>query len=152
MERSRRGLALILRDKESQVLEKCFIPVLKSFSPCFPKTPTTASLPDPSQATPCCPGPHPGRHSFPTQLVTPQPTPRDTEETGYLRDQADWCHSHSHQLWPFNTALLSWKQPKESLTSRDSKPEPPVDCKTRKTTQRACTPPLSGLLPTQAPH
>lgn len=69
VERSRRGLALIFRDKESQVLEKCLILVFKPFSPYSRKTPTSASLPGPSQATPTLPGSPPvGGPPFPHSL------------------------------------------------------------------------------------
>lgn len=115
VERSSRGLALILRDKENQRLEKCLIPVLKPVSPYPPKTLAPAFLPDPSQAVPCAaPLSAAGQLCFPTQLVTPRPAPRDTEEKGPLKSQAGWCHSHSHRPWPFNTTSTAGSGPSAS--------------------------------------
>lgn len=115
MERSRKGLALILRDKDSQLLGKCFILAFKSFSH-SPKTQASTSLPSPSQSTPLLSWAPPQAALFPTQFVTLLSTPRDTEEISHLRDQADWCHSHSHQTVPSTPTSRAGSNPRASNT------------------------------------
>lgn len=151
MERSRRGLALILRDNDSQVRGKCFILAFKSFSPYSPKTQASTSLPNSSQSTPllswappqaalfshaiCDTSVHSQRHrgnqspQRPGRLV-PFPPPSDS---------------------PFNTNHACWKQPKslqrpvtpnQSLLGA-SRPEGPH-------TQDVHTPPVASSPP--RPH
>lgn len=152
MERSRRGLALILIDEESQVLGECFILAFKSFSPYSPKTQPSTSLSSPSQSTPllawappqaaffshaiCDTTVHSQRHrgnqppQRPGRLV-PFPQPSDG---------------------PFNTNHPCWKQPKS--LQRPVTPNQSLlgGFKARRTTHRMCTPhlwPLPHPDPTQ---
>lgn len=151
MERSRRGLALILIDEESQVLGECFILAFKSFSPYSPKTQPSTSLSSPSQSTPllawappqaaffshaiCDTTVHSQRHrgnqppQRPGRLV-PFPQPSDG---------------------PFNTNHPCWKQPKslqrpvtpnQSLLGASRPGGPHI----------GCAHPICGLFPTQTPH
>lgn len=155
VERSSRGLALILRDKKSQVLQKRLIPVFKPFSPNSPKTPISAFLPGHSQATPSAvPFSTPGRPSFPTLPVTPLPAPRDTEEASYLSGLAGQCHSHSHHPGPFNTNQRCWTQPKGLRRWEWHPNQNPSRLPGWKdhTQQDVHTPTTGASLPTQASH
>lgn len=110
--------------------------------------PPSPPSPVPPSLHPCWPGPRPRQPFFPTQFVTLLSTPRDTEEISHLRDQADWCPSHSHQTVPSTPTSPAGSNPS------DSKPEPPGGLKARRTTHRMCTPhlwPPPHSDPTQTP-
>lgn len=93
----------------------------------------------------------PGRPSFPTQPVTPLPTPRGSEETSYLGGQAGRCRSHSHHPDPSSQrALLEAAQTPPTLRVT-FKPEPGLrGCKDH--TQQDVHAPTLGPLSLPGPH